>query len=80
MARITLEMLRRRAEHNDGLLLSLEEVALHRQGLERLEGLQEACPRLKIALLQDNLIPRIGARRVEARISCARSDRWLTNG
>ncbi|CEF97110.1 Leucine-rich repeat [Ostreococcus tauri] len=59
MARITLEMLRRRAEHNDGSLLSLEEVALHRQGLERLEGLQEACPRLKIALLQDNLISRI---------------------
>ena len=80
MARITLEMLRRRAEHNDGSLLSLEEVALHQQGLERLEGLQEACPRLKIALLQDNLIPRIGARRVEARIYCARSDRWLTNG
>ena len=80
MARITLEMLRRRAEHNDGSLLSLEEVALHQQGLERLEGLQEACPRLKIALLQDNLIPRIGSRRVEARISCALSDRWLTNG
>ena len=36
MARITLEMLRRRAEHNDGSLLSLEEVALHQQGLERL--------------------------------------------
>ena len=62
MARITLEVLRRRAEHNDGSLLTLEEVALHQQGIERLEVLQEACPMLKILLLQDNLIPRIGAR------------------
>jgi len=62
MARITLEVLRRRAEHNDGSLLTLEEVALHQQGIERLEILQEACPMLKILLLQDNLIPRIGAR------------------
>lgn len=62
MARITLETLRRRSEHNDGSLLTLEEVALHQQGIERLEVIQEACPMLKILLLQDNLIPRIGAR------------------
>lgn len=66
MARITLETLRRRAEHNDGSLLTLEEVALHQQGIERLEVLQEACPMLKILLLQDNLIPRIGARKARS--------------
>lgn len=66
MARITLETLRRRAEHNDGSLLTLEEVALHQQGIERLEVLQEACPMLKIVLLQDNLIPRIGARKARS--------------
>ena len=66
MARITLETLRRRAEHNDGSLLTLEEVTLHQQGIQRLEVLQEACPMLKILLLQDNLIPRIGARKARS--------------
>ena len=61
MVRIMLELLRRRAEHNDGALFTLEEVALHQQGIERLEVLQEACPKLKIVLLHDNLIPKIGA-------------------
>jgi len=61
MVRITLELLRRRAEHNDGALFTLEEVALHQQSIERLEMLQEACPKLKIVLLHDNLIPKIGA-------------------
>jgi len=61
MVRITLDALRRRAEHNDGSLHTLEEVALHQQNIERLELVQEACPRLKILLLHDNLISKIGA-------------------
>lgn len=66
MVRITLDALRRRAEHNDGSLRTLEEVALHQQNIERLELVQEACPRLKILLLHDNLISKIGAPTMDA--------------
>lgn len=59
MARLTVELLRRRAEHNDRCLSTLEEVALHAQGLERIEVLNQLCRRLKILLLQNNLISKI---------------------
>ena len=37
MAPITLEMIRRRAEHNEGMVSTLEEVSLHQQEIERIE-------------------------------------------
>jgi len=64
MAPITLQMLRKRAEHNDGSLFTLEEVALHQQTIERLDVVQSACPKLKILLLHDNLISKIGEYRL----------------
>ena len=38
MAPITLDMIRRRAEHNDGMVACLEEVSLHQQEIERIEA------------------------------------------
>lgn len=53
-------MLRKRAEHNDKNLSSLEEVSLHQsniEGISRCVG--NLCPLLKILYLQNNLIPRL---------------------
>lgn len=50
---------RQRAEHNEGLLSTLEEVALHQQSIERIELLGHLCPRLRILYLQNNLISKI---------------------
>lgn len=55
-------MVRRRAEHNNCEIFSLEELALHQQDIERLEHLERWCRELRILYLQNNLIPRIGAR------------------
>uniref|UniRef100_A0A8C4ZQ19 Leucine-rich repeat-containing protein 6 n=1 Tax=Gadus morhua TaxID=8049 RepID=A0A8C4ZQ19_GADMO len=52
-------MVRRRAEHNEGEIFSLEEVSLHQQNIERIEHLEKWCRELKILYLQNNLIPRI---------------------
>jgi len=59
MPRITLDLLRRRAEHNDGILSNLEEITLHQQELERIEVVGDVCRALEILYLQNNLIPRI---------------------
>jgi hypothetical protein len=48
-----------RAEHNEGLLATLEEVALHQQNIERIELLGRLCPKLRILYLQNNLISKI---------------------
>ena len=71
MARVTLDLLRRRAEHNDGVLHTLEEVALHQCELERVEVIQDVCRALKIVLLQGNAISMIGAC-ARARVVCLR--------
>ncbi|KAH9638685.1 hypothetical protein HF086_013957 [Spodoptera exigua] len=59
MVRITVEMVRRKAEHHDCLLAPLEEVALHQENIEKIEYLQDWCPKLKILLMQSNLIAKI---------------------
>uniref|UniRef100_A0A8P4KP82 Leucine-rich repeat-containing protein 6 n=1 Tax=Dicentrarchus labrax TaxID=13489 RepID=A0A8P4KP82_DICLA len=56
---VTEELLRRRAEHNECEIFSLEEVSLHQQDLERIEHIDRWCRELKILYLQNNLIPRI---------------------
>lgn len=57
MPAITRELLRKRAEHNEGILTTLEEVSLHQ---EELEGINEVlgltCRRIRILYLQNNLI------------------------
>ncbi|XP_022789407.1 protein tilB homolog [Stylophora pistillata] len=59
MVRITEDLLRKRAEHNNCEIFSLEEISLHQQEIERIELLDKLCRDLKILYLQSNLIPRI---------------------
>uniref|UniRef100_A0A3Q1FRX6 Leucine-rich repeat-containing protein 6 n=1 Tax=Acanthochromis polyacanthus TaxID=80966 RepID=A0A3Q1FRX6_9TELE len=56
---VTEDLIRRRAEHNDCEIFSLEEVSLHQQDIERIEHIDRWCRDLKILYLQNNLIPRI---------------------
>lgn len=59
MSRITEELLKRRAEHNEGRLTNLEEVTLHQQNIIKIETLDVLCRHLKIIYLQNNLIEKI---------------------
>ena len=57
---ITRELLRKRAEHNEGILSTLEEVSLHQEELEGInEVLGTTCRRIKILYLQNNLISKM---------------------
>uniref|UniRef100_A0A8C2IUY5 Leucine-rich repeat-containing protein 6 n=1 Tax=Cyprinus carpio TaxID=7962 RepID=A0A8C2IUY5_CYPCA len=59
MVRISEDLIRRRAEHNNGEIFSLEEVSLHQQDIERIEHIDKWCRDLKILYLQNNLIPKM---------------------
>ena len=59
MGRITQELLRKRAEHNDGILSTLEEISLHQENIERIENLEQYCRHIKILYLQDNIIEKL---------------------
>jgi len=59
MGRITQELLRKRAEHNDGILTTLEEISLHQENIERIENLEYYCRHIKILYLQDNIIEKL---------------------
>jgi hypothetical protein len=49
MPEITRELLRKRAEHNEGILTTLEEVSLHQEELESInEVLGTTCRKLKV--------------------------------
>ncbi|XP_029971908.1 dynein axonemal assembly factor 11 [Salarias fasciatus] len=56
---VTEDMVRRRAEHNEGQIFSLEELSLHQQDIERIEHIDRWCRELRILYLQNNLIPRM---------------------
>lgn len=59
MSRITLDLLRKRSEHNEGEISTLEEIALHQENIEKIELIDRTCRHLRILLLQNNLISRI---------------------
>lgn len=59
MVRITFELLRKRSEHNEGEISTLEEIALHQENIDKIELIGRHCRNLKILLLQNNLISRI---------------------
>ena len=61
MVRLSLDLIRKKAEHHDGVLGDLEEISLHQLNLEKIETIGKVCPRLKILYLQNNLIGKIGA-------------------
>ncbi len=52
-------LLRKRSEHNDGLLYELEEVSLHQEEIEKIEEVGRLCRHLKILMLQNNIIGKI---------------------
>jgi protein TilB len=57
---ITRELLRKRAEHNEGIISSLEEISLHQEELEGInEVLGTTCRKLKILYLQNNIISKM---------------------
>ncbi len=39
----TDRLIRKRAEHNDGVLPDLEELSLHQEELEKIESLEQCC-------------------------------------
>lgn len=58
--RITRELLRRRAEHNESIIHSLEELALHQEELVAIDAvLGMSCKKLKILYLQNNIIAKL---------------------
>jgi len=59
MGRITIELLRKRSEHNAGILRDLQEITLHQFDIEKIELLNTQCRQLKLLYLQNNLISKI---------------------
>lgn len=59
MVKITLDLLRKRSEHNDSILDTLEEIALHQYMIRKIELIGDVCRNLQILLLQNNKIRRI---------------------
>lgn len=57
---VTEKLIRKKSEHNELLIFSLQELSLHQENIERIEHIQNWCRELKILLLQSNLIPKIG--------------------
>lgn len=57
--RITEKLLRQKAEHNEGWLIDLEEIALHQMDIEKIENFDMLCWHIKILLLQNNLIEKM---------------------
>ena len=56
---ITEDFLRKKAEHNEGMLSTLEEITLHQHNITKIENIDKCCRHLKILYLQNNLIPKI---------------------
>ncbi|KAH8276575.1 hypothetical protein KR044_003222, partial [Drosophila immigrans] len=56
---VTEALVRKKSEHNERLISTLEELSLHQEDIESIEHLQNWCRDLKILLLQSNLIPRL---------------------
>jgi protein TilB len=60
MPEITLQLIRKRAEHNERIITSLEELSLHQEEIESInEVLGSSCRKLKILYLQNNIIGKI---------------------
>ena len=57
---VTIELIRKKSEHNELCVTTLEELSLHQENIEKLELIHDVCRDLKILLLQSNLIAKIG--------------------
>ena len=58
MPRLTHDLIRKKSEHNDGILADLEEVSLHQLEIEKIEAIGD-CKKLRILYLQNNIIKKI---------------------
>ncbi|XP_037932064.1 protein tilB [Teleopsis dalmanni] len=56
---VTEQLIRKKSEHNECLISTLEELSLHQEDIECIEHLHNWCRDLKILLLQSNLISKI---------------------
>ena len=59
MVEITEKMVRSKAEHNELMITTLEELSLHQQDITRISNIDRWCKNLKILYLQSNLISKI---------------------
>ncbi|XP_031629421.1 protein tilB [Contarinia nasturtii] len=59
MVKITEQLIRKKSEHNELIISTLEELSLHQEDIEKIEHIQNWCRDLKILLLQSNLISKI---------------------
>ncbi|XP_076257073.1 touch insensitive larva B isoform X3 [Rhynchophorus ferrugineus] len=59
MVVITEELVRKRAEHNECIIGTLEELSLHQEDIEKIEHLNNWCKHLEILYLQSNQISKI---------------------
>lgn len=59
MVKITLDLIRKRAEHNEGQISTLEEISLHQYEIDKIENLDVYCRHLKILFLQNNIIEKL---------------------
>lgn len=56
--RLTHDLIRKKSEHNDGIMADLEEISLHQLEIEKIEAIND-CRKLKILYLQNNIINKI---------------------
>ena len=57
---ISRALLRKRSEHNEGIISTMQELTLHQEELENInEVLGMTCRKIKILMLQNNIISRI---------------------
>ncbi|XP_011313859.1 protein tilB homolog [Fopius arisanus] len=59
MVGITIELIRKRSEHNEGEISTLEELALHQENIDKIQLINRVCKDLRILLLQNNLISKL---------------------
>ncbi|XP_030747583.1 protein tilB [Sitophilus oryzae] len=59
MVLITEELVRKKSEHNEGIIGTLEELSLHQEDIEKIEHLNNWCRELEILYLQANQISKI---------------------
>lgn len=60
MPQITRELIRKKSEHNEGIIATMEEISLHQEELEQInEVLGKSCRKLKIIYLQNNIISKM---------------------
>lgn len=56
---VTEDLIRKKAEHNEKIIGTLEELSLHQEDVEKIEHLHNWCREIQILYLQANLIGKI---------------------